>query len=156
MFRHWGTTAAEQAAHYPCQDVVDARLVLTRGVDVAAPPPVAFRWLCQIRVAPYSYDWIDNLGRRSPQTLTPGLEQLEVGQRVYPSFRITSFEPDRSLTFAGLGVAITYVADPGRLLGALALRRRTPFTPLLVAGDLVMMRRQLLNLARLAESSVAA
>jgi hypothetical protein len=137
-------------------------------VDVEAPAPVVFRWLCQLRVAPYSYDWIDNFGRRSPRTLTPGLEDLELGQRFVTIFDLVDFEPDRHVTLAirrltrffGTG-AITYrveprgpdrsrlglkiVGPPGRGLRGAAL----PW------GDLVMARRQLLNLKALAEGSVA-
>lgn len=77
---HWGTTDAEETASYPCDDVLpDAEQWLFRGVDVAAPAPVLWRWICQLRVAPYSYDWIDNLGRRSPRTLTPGLDDIQPG-----------------------------------------------------------------------------
>jgi hypothetical protein len=71
---------------------------LFRGVTVRARAPVVFRWLCQLRVAPYSYDWLDNLGRRSPRTLTPGAERLELGQRVMGIFELVGFEPDRHLT----------------------------------------------------------
>ena len=77
------------------------------------PPALVFRWLCQLRVAPYSYDLIDNGGRRSPQTLTPGLELLERGQRFMPIFRLAEFEPGRSITLRSRGtvfgdVVVTY------------------------------------------------
>jgi hypothetical protein len=68
----WGSTAAERAASYPCEEFVPgATLSVFRAIDVAAPVPVVFRWLCQLRIAPYSYDLLDNLGRRSPTELTP-------------------------------------------------------------------------------------
>jgi len=39
--------------------------VYFRGVTIRTGAPAIFRWLCQVRVAPYPYDWIDNGGRRS-------------------------------------------------------------------------------------------
>jgi hypothetical protein len=145
----------------PCDELVpNAKLVLHRAVDVDAPPEVVFRWLCQMRVAPYSYDLIDNLGRRSPQELTPGLDQLEVGQR-FLIFRLASFEPGSHLTLEHHGplfgdLGITYAGTPGtRLVMRLACNPpRLPLAgQLLAAGDFVMARRQLLNFKRLAEAT---
>ncbi len=169
----WGSTAEERDATYPCDALIERPdRVLFRAVDVSAPADLVFRWLCQLRRAPYSYDWIDNLGRQSPRQLTPGLDRLEVGQSVATIFRLASFEEGRSITFATDSwlfgrVAITYRAVPTdggvaatngtcRLVvklavgwppGLLGPAMRT----LLPAGDLVMMRRQLLNLKALAE-----
>jgi hypothetical protein len=119
-----------------------------------------------MRVAPYSYDLVDNLGRRSPRTLTPGLEDLVVGQTVATIFELVAFERDVHLTLVakrarGLfgDLAITYAVRPDpagcRLLVKLliaypkgpwgAVARRV-----LPAGDLVMMRKQLRNFAALA------
>ena len=41
-----------------------------------------FRWLCQLRVAPYSYDWIDNDGQPSADRIIPELQQLQGGDQI--------------------------------------------------------------------------
>jgi hypothetical protein len=166
----WGSTEDERDRRYPCDALIaEPERVLFRAVDVGAPAEHVFRWLCQLRVAPYSYDWIDNLGRRSPQELTPGLDQLEVGQR-FMIFRLATFEPSRSITLDSTTwmfgrVAITYEAVPVderrcRLVAkVLVVAPRGPYglvvRHLIPAGDLVMMRRQLLTLKRLAERDAA-
>ncbi len=169
----WGSTAAERAQPFACDGLVERPdLELYRALDVAAPAATVFRWLCQLRAAPYSYDLIDNGGRRSPQELIPGLERLEEGQRMMRIFKLVAFEPDRSVTVLSEGrlfgrVACTYQVTqlaPGRsrLLVKLLVGRGTgariwPAVALMLPpGDLVMMRRQLLNLKRLAERSAAA
>ena len=64
----WGATDAEVATAQPCDVLAgpDARAA-DRAISIDAPVDVVFRWCCQLRAAPYSYDWIDNLGRRSPR-----------------------------------------------------------------------------------------
>jgi hypothetical protein len=75
----WGVTEGEVARHYPCDDLISEPAVqVWRGVTVHATPDRLWPWVGQIRLAPYSYDWIDNLGRRSPQELR-GLPQPAVG-----------------------------------------------------------------------------
>lgn len=167
VVHHWGSTAEERRGQFPCDSLVtQPYAVLFRALDVEAPVAVVFRWLCQLRVAPYSYDWIDNLGRRSPRRLVPGLEHLAVGQRFATIFRLVSFEYGRSITIdsntALFGrVAGTYRVDPvddnrSRLVVKLAFAGRPGLHDLLTrlvlpAGDLVMMRKQLLTFKALAE-----
>lgn len=169
----WGTTAAERALPFPCDGLIAAPdAELFRGVSVAASPDRIYRWLCQLRVAPYSYDWIDNFGRPSPRHLIAGLEQLAVGQQVLGIFTLVDFRANEHLTLqitprtraaAMFGdVACTYLvaargAPACRLLVKLIVRYPTGATgrlmrSLLPWGDLVMMRRQLLNLKALAEA----
>ena len=152
MLRDWGATPEEVRRHYPALDLrPDANLVLHRAVGVDAPDARTWRWVCQLAVAPYSYDWVDNLGRRSPRELTPGVDALVVGQRMTSGFRLGHVEPGRSLTIVGYGSAITYEVRDGRLVGCLACRLPRPLHIPLAAGDLVMMRKQLLTLKELAE-----
>jgi hypothetical protein len=159
----WGTTPDECAVPLPCdRHLPGAGSVMHRAIDIDAPPRTVFRWLCQLRVAPYSYDLIDNFGRRSPQRLTPGLEKLEVGQRFMTIFDLVEFEQNSQITlvvrrgrYAFGTAAVTYAVkrngtSGSRLLVRVATRRRSRVLPWL---DLVMMRRQLLNLKGLAEGS---
>lgn len=159
----WGVTDEEVAAPYPCDGLLTVpSRPLFRGVDVDAPSQVVFRWLCQVRVAPYSYDWIDNRGRRSPTELTPGADELAIGQR-FQVFEITAFEHGAHITGRGTPaaerifgpIAVTYRVAPcgterSRLVVRLDVADRALGYPL-AWGDLVMMRRQLLNLKNLAE-----
>jgi hypothetical protein len=169
----WGTTPRERELEFDCDRfVADPADALFRAVTIHAPPALLFRWLCQLRVAPYSYDWIDNLGRHSPRELTPGLDRLEVRQRIMTVFRLASFKPGSHITavlkrpaplFRGL--AVTYMVLPegrerSRLVAKIAVAYpRNPLGTaarlLLPPGDLVMMRKQLLTLKELAERDAA-
>jgi hypothetical protein len=173
MTRTWGTTADERARSYPCDGhIADPADVYFRAVDVAAPPAAVFRWLCQLRAAPYSYDWLDNFGRRSPRRLIPGLEHLTLGDRFMTIFDLVAFEQDRQITLAVRRwqrvfgeAAVTYMVQPERagsrlivklLLGGtsnpgLLRRLRLQVMPGL---ELFMMRKQLLTLRDLAEAAV--
>jgi hypothetical protein len=162
----WGATDDDLRRPLPCDRLLpDATLVVHRAVDVAAPPETVFRWLCQLRAAPYSYDLVDNLGRRSPRRLTPGLDRLVVGQPAMRMFHIASFARPEQITLDHRGlfgrVAVTYAVLPrdGGCHLLMRIRWTPPPLPLptalttraMAVGDLVMARRQLLNLKRLAE-----
>lgn len=162
----WGETEAERATQYPCDALIgDPHQSAFRAIDVAAPAPLVWRWLCQLRVAPYSYDWIDNWGRRSPRELTASLDDLEVGQNALSFFEIARFERDRSITLHAKKsvfgeLAVSYCVVPtaegrSRITVKLLARysRRVAWLVRHVPpiGDLVMARKQLRTLKKLAE-----
>jgi hypothetical protein len=169
----WGTTRGERRLVFPCDKILSSPDdSLFRGVTIRAPAAIVFRWLCQMRVAPYSYDWIDNRGQQSPRELTPGLENLEEGQEVMRIFDLVDFECDRHLTirskpnagyFGDIAVSYLIVRGPNdgcRLLVKLIAKFPTGtkgrlLRAVLPWGDLVMMRRQLLNFKELAECNIA-
>jgi hypothetical protein len=164
--RNWGSTPEERALIFPCdRHLTRVDDVLYRGVTVAAAAPVVFRWLCQLRVAPYSYDWIDNFGRTSPRQLVPGLDRLGVGQHFMTFFELVEFEQGRHLTVLSaasiLGrFAVTYLVrvaghDRCRLVVKLVAAYPPALGPalqrLFATADWIMMRKQLLTLKELAE-----
>ena len=158
----WGVTEEEVARPYPCDaEVRDPVLQAWRGVTVHAPAERVWPWIAQIRLAPYSYDWIDNAGRRSPTQLsdlpppTVGDHFTSVAGR--PQGRVLSVVPGEHLTAQIMGAVMSYVVvptgDSARLLLKVVMARGGALAPFVSVGDLVMSRRQLLNLKSLAEAS---
>lgn len=61
--RLWGARRNETERHYPCDDLSGGPgEAWFRAVTVDADRPSVFRWLCQLKVAPYNYDLLDNSG----------------------------------------------------------------------------------------------
>lgn len=166
----WQASAEEVAAEYRCDRLVTGpgtRMV--RAVSVAAPPTTAWAWLGNLRVAPYSYDLLDNLGRRSPRTLHADLPPLAVGDTVMTIFRAVEVAPGEELVLRNRGragsrilgeVVVGYAVRPAatgcRLVAVFHLaggntRASRTWHAVLGWGDLVMMRKQLRTLAALAE-----
>jgi hypothetical protein len=170
----WGTTSEERSIAFPCDGLItDPDAAVYRGVTILAQPEIVFRWLCQLRVAPYSYDWIDNCGRQSPRVLTPGLDQLAIGQDVMGIFDLVDFAGNQHLTIrikpqtraynlfgviAGSYLILPEKGKSSRLVVKLIVHyprdgKGKFMRQFLPWGDLIMMRRQLLNLKQLAEET---
>lgn len=155
----WGATADERAAKLPCDEIFPDGLAADRAVSVDAPPSLMWAWLCQIRLAPYSYDYLDNFGKKSPPVRTPELVDLEVGQKFMRLFTLASFERDDHVTIRNGRVATTYAVRPEG--AGTRLIARAVFNGPNVIGrplgfiDMIMMRKQLLNLKAHAEKEHA-
>ena len=107
----WGSTPEERLMSFPCDSYMNSSdEAYFRAIDVNAPIEILFRWLCQLKVGSYSYDWLDHLeriffnvtesirDRPSPEQLLPGVENLALGQRVMGIFKLVEFEQNRHLT----------------------------------------------------------
>jgi hypothetical protein len=157
----WGVSENETLRSYPCDDFVAAPTMQAwRGVRIDAPAEAIWPWVAQVRLAPYSYDWIDNRGRRSPRHLA-GLPEPQVGERFTTAGgrelgRIVSVDPGKQLTGTIGGAFMSYVLVPyehdvTRLLLKVAVRTTRWIALGVCLGDLIMARRQLLNFKQLAE-----
>jgi hypothetical protein len=171
---NWNATEAERAQTYPCDALMTKpQHAFYRAVDVAAPAPLVYRWLQQLRVAPYSYDWADNFAIPSPGRWSPRAETIAVGQRMMHILRIVAFEPDRSLTLAAsnaLGRALfgslagTYTVTPRDGGTRLFVKVNAAYPrsiygwcvgPVMPWIDYAMMKKQLLRIKGFAERDAA-
>lgn len=157
----WGVSEIETSRSYSCDEFVTSpALRAWRGVSVDAPADVLWQWVTQIRLAPNSYDLIDNRGRRAPRELA-GLPEPRVGDRFTTTGgrergRIVSVDPGEQLTGTIMGAFMSYVLVPQdhettRLLLKVVMQNNRWAALGLCVGDLIMARRQLLNLKHLAE-----
>jgi hypothetical protein len=172
LLQHWGASPPEIDGPVAGDDLVpDARLVATRSIDLAAPPDEVFPWLVQMgfgRAGWYSYDWLDNLGRRSAGRIHPEWQDLRAGDLVpggpirflaavvEAPHRFVLQTRGRGRVMRRIEFTLAYEVRPAaagsRLVTRVRARLDLPFGRILERwflgpGDGVMVRRQLLNLA---------
>ena len=150
----------------------------TRAISIAAPPAEIWPWLVQVgltRAGWYSYDLLDNLGRRSALRLSviPELQHLAVGDIVPMSpdgkqgMTVYSLDPPHSMVWGQPGDttwAWELEDNPDgstRLITRVRSRYRwaspsIAFSVLLEFGDIWMMRKMLMNLRDRAEHRIPA
>jgi hypothetical protein len=84
--RRWGASDEEVRRAMPGDELLrPGAPSTTRAITIDARPRDVFPWLLQIgygRGGWYSYDWIDNDGKRSVHRIDPALQNLAVGDRI--------------------------------------------------------------------------
>jgi hypothetical protein len=178
FLQNWGASPDEIDGPVVGDDLCPAaRVVATRCITLAAPPDQVFPWLRQMgfrRAGWYSYDWLDNLGRRSATRIHPEWQDVVTGSRVPAgpmSFEAAIVEPPRAfvlrvgpsktpsrrLQFV-LAFELRAIPEGTRLVTRVRIRVDVPggrlVERLLGTGDGVMVRKQLLNIARRIERRV--
>lgn len=150
-----------------------AHFGFTRAITIHARPEEIFPWLVQIgwrRAGFYSYDILDNLGKRSAERIVPELQHIEVGDLISmggkptptTALRVKSFEPNKYLLWEHQGCPWVWYLEPidaetTRLITRGKTRYLFDWTLpmsliLMEIGDPFMMRRQLKNLKQRAEA----
>lgn len=86
IFQFWGATTEEVNGPVIGDDLCrDATLVATRSITIGAKPQGVFPWIRQMgfgRAGWYSYDWLDNLGRKSATTIHDEWQTVKAGDKV--------------------------------------------------------------------------
>ena len=172
IFQHWGTTPDE--IHSPVvgdELFADATLTATRSITIAAQPSDVFPWIRQMglgRAGWYSYDLIDNFGRKSATSIHDEWQSVNAGDKIPAgpiSFTATIVTPPHSFVLEikngkrlnprlhfTLAYELREVPEGTRLVTRMRSRINLPGGRLienlfLGPGDGIMLRRQLLTIA---------
>jgi hypothetical protein len=179
IFQYWGATSEEIQSSVIGDDLcADATLIATRSITIKALPQDVFPWIRQMgfgRAGWYSYDWLDNLGRKSATRVHEEWQSVESGDTVPSgpiSFTAAIVEAPRLfvLEIKSLGkkapklhftLAYELRDDPQgtRLVTRMRSHIKLPFGFLfekliLGPGDGIMLRRQLLTINKHASSPI--
>jgi hypothetical protein len=168
----WGATPDEVSRPLPGDELVaDPTFNATRAITIAAAPDHIWPWLVQVgvtRAGWYSYDILDNLGRRSARRIIPELQGLAPGDVVPMSpngkqgIRVYSMNTPHSMVWGTPGdTTWAWQLDENpdgstRLITRVRSRYRwlspsIAFSALIEFGDIWMMRKMLMNIRERAE-----
>ena len=173
----WGARPEEIEASLPGDDIV-ARpsFDATRGVTIRASPVQIWPWIVQIgvnRAGWYSYDLLDNLGRKSAEKILPEFQSPRVGDLIPMSpdgkqgFWVKAFERDRWMLWWDRNgdVSWAWVLLPidgasTRLITRVRMSYRWSslaaiFNLIVEFFDIVMMRKCMLEIKERAEKTAA-
>jgi hypothetical protein len=171
MFQFWGATTDEINSVVVGDDLCsNATLIATRSITISAPPQDVFPWIRQMgfgRAGWYSYDWLDNLGRKSATSIIDKWQSVVAGDKIPSgpiSFTAAIVDAPRHfvLEIQSMGkksprlhftLAYELRDDPRgtRLVTRMRSHIALPFGSLLEKlvlgpGDGIMLRRQLLTI----------
>lgn len=150
----------------------------TRAITIRARPEEIYPWLVQIgwgRAGWYSYDVLNNLGKRSAEEIVPELQDIKVGDWISmggkltetTAVRVKAFEPNTWLLWEHQGCPWVWHLEPidpettrlitrGRNRNLYRIDWTLPTALILMEiGDPFMTRRQLRNVKRRAEGLAA-
>lgn len=115
----WGATGQERAGVFPGEGVIaGGARTATMATTLDAPPAVVWAWLAQMgtdRGGWYSWDRLDNFGRRSATEINPHWQQLQQGDRLATTpdgsqwWQAAVVEPER---FLGLRMSLDLRGRP--------------------------------------------
>ena len=172
IFQHWGATEDEITSSVVGDDLcANATVVATRCITIPAPPQDVFPWIRQMgfgRAGWYSYDWLDNLGRRSATKILDEWQNVKSGDSI-PSgpiaFTATIVESPKAFVLEikngkkstprlhfTLAYELRQAPEGTRLVTRMRSHINVPGEKMierliLGPGDGIMLRRQLLTLA---------
>jgi len=173
IFQFWGATNEEIFSSVVGDDLCpDASLIATRSITISAPPQDVFPWIRQMgfgRAGWYSYDWLDNLGRKSATRVHEEWQSVKSGDKV-PSgpisftaaivdaprhfvLEIKSFDKKSPKLHFTLAYELRDDPEGTRLVTRMRSHIKLPFGSLfekliLGPGDGFMLRRQLLTIKK--------
>jgi menaquinone-dependent protoporphyrinogen oxidase len=183
LFRSVKPTLFEQIRPLAGDRLIEANVAaLTHALTINAPRAAVWPWLVQMgagsRAGWYSYDFLDNGGAHSAEHIVPALQIISVGT-LFPAlpgategFHLLQVEPQRSLVLGWRGadgtLNVTWAfvlkqLGPNRTRLIVRVRAGSQYRvfglppwlglPLVRALHFIMERKQLLEIARRAESS---
>jgi hypothetical protein len=178
IFQYWGATPQEIQSSVIGDDLCrDATLIATRSITISAPPQDVFPWIRQMgfgRAGWYSYDLLDNLGRKSATSIHDEWQSVVAGDKIPSgpiSFTAAIVDAPRHfvLEIQSMGkksprlyftLAYELRDDPRgtRLVTRMRSHIALPFGSLIEKliigpGDGIMLRRQLLTISKNASNS---